>query len=158
MSHHLFRKRSVEQISSAQQLNAYICVASPGVWLVLSAVAVFLLGILFWGIFGTVTTTVDAVAVCEDGQIVCMIKDEAAEGIEAGMAVWIEGQEGTVQNVSLRPEPVEGNMDAYVSYVGGFSEEGFYRSVEVEGQSLTDGIYPAKIQRESIHPIQFIFQ
>lgn len=157
MNHHLFRKRSVEQISSARQLNAYIHVASPGIWLVLLAVAIFLAGILVWGIFGTVTTTLDAVAVCEDGRTVCMVKDGEPE-IRPGMTVWIEEQEGTVKTVSLRPEPVQGNMDAYVSRVGGFSQEDFYWSVEVEGVSLADGVYPAKIQKESIHPIQFILQ
>lgn len=158
MNHHLFRKHSVERISSAQQLNAYIRVASPGVWLILLAVVVFLMGILVWGIFGTVTTTLDAVAVCENGQIVCMIKDETTEEIKPGMTVWIEGQEGTIETVSPRPELVEGNLDAYVSHVGGFSQEDFYWWAEVESVSLADGIYPAKIQRESVHPIQFILQ
>ena len=38
----IFRKKSIARISSPEQLNDYICVSSPSVWLLLAAVAVLL--------------------------------------------------------------------------------------------------------------------
>ena len=53
----LFRKKSIDRVSSPEQLNDYIRVTKPSVWLVLIAVILLLIGMLIWGIFGSVTVT-----------------------------------------------------------------------------------------------------
>jgi hypothetical protein len=50
----LFRKKSMDRVSSPEQLNDYIRVTSPGLWLVLAAVVILLAGMLAWSILGTV--------------------------------------------------------------------------------------------------------
>ena len=50
----IFRQKSMDRVSSPEQLNDYIRVTTPSVWLVLIAVIVLLLGILGWSVFGTV--------------------------------------------------------------------------------------------------------
>lgn len=52
----LFRKKSIDRMSSPEQLNDYIRVTSPSVWLILVALVVLLIGILAWSILGTVET------------------------------------------------------------------------------------------------------
>ncbi len=47
----------MERINSPEQLNDYIRVTTPSVWLVLIAIIVLMIGILSWCIFGTVTMT-----------------------------------------------------------------------------------------------------
>lgn len=49
----LFRKKSLERISSPEQLKDYIHVTTPGVWFVLLAITVLLAGVLVWAAFGT---------------------------------------------------------------------------------------------------------
>ena len=51
----LFREKSMEKISSPEQLNDYIRVTTPSVWLVLLALVILLAGILAWSALGTVT-------------------------------------------------------------------------------------------------------
>lgn len=53
----LFRKKSIDRVSSPEQLNDYIRVTTPSVWLVLLAVILLLIGMLIWSIFGQVTVT-----------------------------------------------------------------------------------------------------
>ena len=53
----LFRKKSIDRVSSPEQLNDYIRVTTPSVWLVLLAVILLLIGMLIWSIFGKVTVT-----------------------------------------------------------------------------------------------------
>ena len=53
----LFRKKSIDRVSSPEQLNDYIRVTKPSVWLVLIAVVLLLIGMLIWSIFGSVTVT-----------------------------------------------------------------------------------------------------
>ena len=52
----VFRKKSIARISSPEQLNDYICVSSPSVWLILLSVAVLLAGVIIWGVFGTMNS------------------------------------------------------------------------------------------------------
>ena len=39
MSDQIFRKKSLDRISSPEQLNDYIRVANPGIWMILAATA-----------------------------------------------------------------------------------------------------------------------
>ena len=50
----VYRKKSLEQINSPEQLDDYIRVTTPSVWIVLLALAVLLVGILAWSILGTI--------------------------------------------------------------------------------------------------------
>ncbi len=53
MSESLFRKKSIDRISSPEQLNDYIRVSTPPLWLALIATLLLLIGALAWGVFGT---------------------------------------------------------------------------------------------------------
>ena len=50
----VFREKSLDKVSSPESLNDYIKVTTPSVWIILIALAVLLLGILAWSIFGRV--------------------------------------------------------------------------------------------------------
>jgi len=50
----IFRKKSLERISGPEELNDYIRVTTPSVWLVLAALVILLAGMLAWSMFGTV--------------------------------------------------------------------------------------------------------
>ncbi len=50
----IFREKSMERISSPDQMDDYIKVTTPSVWIALLALIVLLVGILAWSIFGTV--------------------------------------------------------------------------------------------------------
>ena len=54
MDNGLFRKSSVDRMNSPEQLNEYVRVVRPGVWIVLGAVALLLAGVVIWGVFGEV--------------------------------------------------------------------------------------------------------
>ena len=47
----LFREKSLERIASPEQLNAYIRVSTPSVWLLLAAVVILLAGVCVWGVW-----------------------------------------------------------------------------------------------------------
>ena len=51
----IFRQKSIKRVSSPEQLNDYIRVTTPSVWIVLAALAVLLAGMLAWSVLGRVT-------------------------------------------------------------------------------------------------------
>ena len=61
MSDQIFRKKSLDRISSPEQLNDYIRVANPGIWMILAAVIILLAGVCVWGIFGHLDTKTETV-------------------------------------------------------------------------------------------------
>lgn len=92
----IFRKASLGRVSSPEQLNDYIKVSHPGVWLILAAVALLLIGLVVWGVFGELTTVRDAVAVVENGRANCYMTPTAADVLTVGQPVrcaqlWTKG-------------------------------------------------------------------
>ena len=50
----VFNQKSVGRISGPEELNDYVRVTTPSVWIVLAAILLLVLGILGWSVFGTV--------------------------------------------------------------------------------------------------------
>ena len=48
------RRNGAERVSDPEELNDFIRVTTPSVWIVLIAAAVVLAGMLIWSVFGTV--------------------------------------------------------------------------------------------------------
>lgn len=87
MNDNVFRKKSLERISSPEQLNDYIKVSNPTVWLIISAICVLLLAFSIWGIRGNITTTVNSTGTFLDNKIaVCCVNAEDAQKISRAMA------------------------------------------------------------------------
>ena len=107
-------------------------VANPGVWLILCAVIVLLVGFCVWGIFGQIKTTVPAQITVDDGRIICTVDGDIGR-IEAGMTVEAGGSNGLVRSV---------NADHHL--------------VEID-ISLSDGVYEGEIVTENIAPLSFVF-
>jgi len=51
----IFRKTSLERISSPERLNDYIKVSNPSVWIILAAIAVLLAAAVVWGFTAEIT-------------------------------------------------------------------------------------------------------
>ena len=52
MKESLFRKAALDRMSSPEELNEYIHVARPNLWVVLGAIGALLAGAIVWAIFG----------------------------------------------------------------------------------------------------------
>ena len=151
----IFRKKSLERISSPEQLDEYIRVSNPGVWFILIAVIIFLIGIGVWTVFGNIETSITVCAVSSEGNTVCYIRDADKSTCEEGMSVSINGEETVLGKISSRPEVVDGDFEEYALHVGNLIAGEWVYSAPL-AVSLPDGIYSAEIITESINPVSFI--
>ena len=55
----IFREKSLERVTSPEQLNDYIKVTTPSVWLILFATLILIVGTLFWAVFGKIRVNTD---------------------------------------------------------------------------------------------------
>ena len=158
MENQLFRKKSLEKVSSPEQLNDYIRVSNPGVWIALAAVIVLLIGVCVWGIFGKIETTVGSAAVVKDGSMTLYIKEEHLGEITEGMIVRVREQEYLISSVETIPYTIPEGFDEYMLHLSGMHVGEWVFSVTAMDTDLADGVYEAEIGIESIAPMSFILE
>lgn len=157
MNDQLFRKKSLDKVSSPEQLTDYIRVSNPGVWLVLAAVIILLVGVCVWGVFGQLETTVGSAAVVKDGEMTLYIKEEYLGKVEEGMFVKVKDQEYEIVSVETKPRTIPEGFDEYMLHLSGMHVGEWVFGVTAVQTDLADGVYEARIVIESIAPMSFIF-
>lgn len=156
MANTIFREKSVQRVSSPEQLNDYIRVTTPGIWLILAAAGILLVGFIVWGVTGSLETKVDAAAVADSGKITCYIPEAEMAGVAQGDTVRLSGGEYAVEEISAQPSAVDDSFPAYALRVGGLSAGEWVYAVTLDG-SLPDGVYAASVVTDSVSPISFLF-
>ena len=156
MRNSVFRNSSIERVSSPEQLNDYIKVSNPSIWMVLIAAIIFLIGVIVWGIFGTLTTTQKTVGIVQNGEAICYISTDHIDKIAVGMEVQIGESIGEVYGITeSAPIQIDQNFDSYAMHLGGYQGGEWVYPVRLQA-SVSDGIYPVKIMIEKISPISFL--
>ena len=133
----IFRKRALDEIRSPEQLNDYLKVTNPGVWIILAAVVLLFAGLFVWSSIGKLVTTANAIAVIENGTAKISLTGPAAVPINSDMAVRIE------------------KTDYEISIV---ERDEYGRAVAMAPVPLADGAYDAKIILETVSPISFLIR
>ena len=141
MQSQLFRKKTVERISSPEQLQDYMRVTNPGIWMVLGAVIVLLAGLLVASALVKVETKVFArgeVAAADAGIVMAMSAQDGA-AVREGMPVRLAGRTGRVDYV------YESDGEIVVT-----------ASLDDAGAALPAGVYDVQIVTETLSPISFL--
>ena len=149
----------MKKAASPEQLNEYIRVTNPGVWLTLAAVIVLLIGACVWGVVGTLETTVDAVAVPDGSSVVCYVKDSGAQSVEAGDSFTVGKTEYTVKSVSGTAQKVSKCplLTERANYLGSFEPDDWVYELTVEENAPIQEPCAVKIVTESVSPLSFVF-
>ena len=129
----VFRKKTLDRISSPEDLTDYLKVTNPGVWVVLAAVIVLLCGIFVWSCVGTLETKEKASVIVEDHSAIVVLTDSNV--LKEGMPLRVSTEEVTIASVY---------NDEYGRLVG---------KVEI---ALPDGTYEGTLITDQTHPIDFL--
>lgn len=134
---HLYRKESLERVQSPEQLNDYLRVTNPSVWILLTAVILLLVGLLVWGSFTYIDSVETGRAEVIGGMMTIRFDEESAEDVvEAGMKVFV-GESETEIN----------------SY--GWDEQGFFA---MAGTELPDGNYSVSVRYKQTQILKLLFR
>ena len=157
MRSELFRKKSMERLSSPEQLNDYIRVVSPAAWMVLAAVALLLVGVCVWGVFGRLDTVLQVGAMEQDGRLVCYVGEADIAGVAEGMPVEIGRAVFTVDSIAVQPVQVDESFAEYLKHTGGLADGEWGYALTLDGTlGGKGGIYPARIIIERVSPVSFV--
>ena len=152
----IFRKESLDRISSPEEYDQYLKVTGPGVWMLLGVIVLLLVGSLCWAVFGRLSTSMNVAVIAQNGQTICAIPSEKVEDVlKSGMTVTIADQEYSLVDMGRAPMMVTADMDPSVMIAGEFSEGTFINIFGVDAV-LDNGIYTGQIEVEAVSPIYFI--
>ena len=154
----IFRKKSIERVSSPEQLNDYIRVCSPSIWMVIVAVIILLVGVCIWGVMGHLDTTITTAAVAKDHTLTIYIPEEKLSSV-LNRTFIIEGLEYEINHSACSNEPIAvrgENFSEYVLHVSGLQIGEWVYAAQFNTE-LADGIYEVQIVIDSVTPMSFVF-
>lgn len=153
----IFRKASLDRISSPEQLNDYIKVSNPSVWIILAAMLALLLGLFAWGVWGSLPTTVTVTGAAKNGEIVCYLSGEDAAKVAPGMPVSVGEATGAVTEVAPMPlsyaEAAAQYDDDYTIHALSLSD---WNTRVVIRAAVPDGLQRLTIVSDEVAPISFL--
>jgi hypothetical protein len=151
----IFRKKAVDRVASPEQLNDYIHVTSPAIWMALIGIILILAGGIVWATYGSIYTTVEGAGTVSDGNLMLYIKVADQAEVEEGMTITVGGQKTAVRSISAEPVQITDGISDYILNTTGLKTGDWAYVVEAD-TDLRDGVYSASITVESIHPIKFV--
>ncbi len=157
MERNVFRKKSIESMSSPEQLNDYIRICNPSLWSVLAAVIFLLFGAIVWGVFGHLDTTLHAACVCENGKATVYVKAADMDAV-MGKRLSVNEREYTVEESMRAAEPISigQELSDYARRIGNLTQ-GEWAYALIFETDMPNGVYEATIITESVPPISFVF-
>ena len=155
MENGLFRKKSLERISSPEELHDYMRVTSPRLWMLLGAITALLVGFIVYASTATMENTMPIkVKVSQyeletdaDGEV------EYMTAIEAHLPHTMKDQVDSNMMVRI------GRIEAKIAYVGVGENETIFLNIDpgMDYVPLEEGEYDAELVLESTMPISFLW-
>jgi hypothetical protein len=156
----LFRKSSIDKVSSPEQLNDYIRVSNPSVFLILGATLILLIAGVVWGFTGSLPSSISVVGIVKEDNLVCYVSNDKAEQIQNDMLVKMNdeviGKVCFVSSIPLSAEEVNSSVDSdYVVNLLSLSD--WNTKIQIDAQGLEENqVYHVSILTEEIRPIDFL--
>ena len=160
----IFTKKAKERLQSPDDLDRYVQVARPSVWVLFAACVLLVGGLVVWGLFGTVNVNVNCEGVKLDSEAFCLLSEEDTSYIAVGNAAKVEDAQLSVASISDVPLSLEEarallGSDYLVSELVG-DEEWVYK-VTFEGDGVGDlssGVpLSVSITADEVTPFQMAF-
>lgn len=151
----IFRQKSLDRISSPEELDSFLVVTGPGVWFPMLAVVMMLIAVLVWMFLGHLDTKMDVAVVSENGSAVCYVPiEQLQEGIQ-NETVEIAGESYAIEDDGRSVQIVTSETDVNLRLAGSWAEGTVLKPMRVDGD-LRNGVYTGEIVVETIKPISFI--
>ncbi len=150
----IFRKKSQEYIDSPEKLDNYLHVTSPGVWALLLAVIVLLIGSCVWGVMGKLETHITVAVMASDGSCSAYVPESAIDSVVKFRKITVEKKEMTLEPDALEPIAVTDSTNIYVRLAGNLNVGDIVYEIPIteERDDLENGIYSGTVTTETISP------
>ena len=152
----LFRKKSIEKVTSPEQLKYYIIVSNPGLWTVMAAVVILISCACVLGVFGRLDSAVQTAGTAENGEIVCYVKAADISSLTDKSFISVNEEEYPVTDIAATPIRLDKKKDGSILSLAGIDETDAVYEVRANAAGLPDGAYKVTVIKERVAPISFI--
>ena len=137
MDQKLYRQKSIDRISSPEQLNDYLRVTNVSVWVILAAVIILLAGLLVWSSIATIESYTEGSAQVQNGVMTIRFHDQQfTNKVEKGMPVRAGDTETVVASI-------------------GHDADGLI--IATANTTLSDGFYPVRVCYKQTQILSLLF-
>ena len=151
------QKRDKKIPESAEELNDYIHITTPSVWLILLAVSICVAGLVIWSLTADLATAVPAAVVSKASDVHLYVSADNAASVNAGNPVIIQDRTYSVQSVSDSAIAASVVLNEYErSLIAAKANDPVIECI-MEG-TMPEGDYNAMIVVATEHPISFLFR
>ena len=151
----IFREKAITRVTSPEQLNEYIRVATPGIWFILIAILLALAGMFVWFVFGKVDATLTTAGVVQNGSLTCYVPESKHAEVNVRDTVKVNEQTYQIEEMGAEPISITETFPEYGLHVGNLTVGQWVYPAKMKAD-IPDGVYQAVITTESIRPISFI--
>lgn len=152
----IFRQKSVDRVNSPEQLDGYLKVTSPSVWLVLIGIIIILFGAIVWSYFGKLNTYSPVGCTIEEGIAYCYINEDAGSKIDVGMTIEVPTDETSFEITSIDRKGMQiPDTYDYLQHIVGVTSSDYVFLINGKCD-LPNGYYAARVATESVSPLEFI--
>ena len=138
MENNIFREKSMQRISSPEQMDDYLRVTNPSIWIILAAVIFLLVSLIVWSTFVSIESRITGTASVSENVMTLQLDDDTAAGtIETGMQATV------------------GGIDTTITYIGRDAQNALLIGTETK---IPDGVYEVSILYRTTKVIQMLFQ
>lgn len=149
MDNQLFRQKSIDRISSPEELHDYMRVTSPRLWMILGAIVVLLAGFIVYASTVTLENTVDIMVYTDDDETAVTgdmfyysyLQPSMQGAVSTGMVVRIGDESGKVNQISIRGD---GRVKLIIK-------------MDNTQYDLPDGAYSGVLVLEKTTPVSFLW-
>ena len=92
-------RKALDRLQSPDDLDHYLRMTTPGIWISVIACVAILLGIGVWAVFGSVSDHITLRGVAAMDGIVCFVDSDTALRIKEGDFAYVDGVPETVTHV-----------------------------------------------------------
>ena len=155
MKNGLFRKKSLERISSPEELHDYMRVTSPRLWMLLGAITALLVGFIVYASTATMENTMPIKVKVSQYEL----ETNAAGEIEYMTAIEAHLPHTMKDQVDSNMMVRIGRIEAKIAYVGVGENETIFLNIDpgMDYVPLEEGEYDAELVLESTMPISFLW-
>jgi len=152
----IFREKTLNKVSSPESLNDYICIVKPGVWAILGAIIVLIVGTLIWvSTLRIATDTVKCAAVVKNNEVSVFFNKDDRSKVEAGMEFVILDKHYKIPDTDINGRKLYKETDGSALEILG-DDSDFYYCIKLY-IDLPNGVYESKIISADINPLELIF-
>ena len=152
MDNQLFRQKSIDRISSPEQLHDYMRVTSPRLWMILSVIIALVVGLIIFSTLATMESTLDVTITVERYTYEDTDAGTKEEVMMITMEVPIEYKDTVVPGMEVRFANKKGTIDFVY-----LDQNGLAASIVMPAdEKLPNGEYPGEVVLDRKTPIDFL--